>query len=311
MSQTTTPGTGEVFHEKAHEIDQQSGSATDEGFHRLDVLEDVEHPLVQPFTGQFYDPREGEETSLVEEVTFTMSDDDYGTLLVGETGSGKNTVLMYICYQTNRPTVSVNCGKDLSYERLVGHYAPDGEGGFEFQYGLLSQAVRHGWNFAAHEINMATGDTTSAFHGLLDDEEKRKLVIRQTGEIIRPHPNFTFTATMNPTGYAGTKELNSAFDDRLFEVPVPYLKQGEEIDLLIQKTCLTEDEAETLTTIAGKLRNSYNEGVIMTPVGTRMLDKVGRYREIMPLEEATRKILEASAEEYDEDTFSKVIDSHL
>ena len=64
------------------------------------------------------------------------------------------------------------------------------------------------------ELNLAPTDVLEALNRLLDDN--RELVVSQTGEALRPHPNFMLFATQNPSGagYGGRRHCQepSAID---------------------------------------------------------------------------------------------------
>ena len=326
-------------------LNQPSGQPTDEFYHEIPVLEDVNHPLVPSVDRNYYES-DVYDVPMLDLVTSVLNDRDFSLLLEGETGSGKNFLLKQVCAKTNRPMIRASFGIDVTYEELVGHYAPvpktprsisdtfhelkdeladddsatvtdsdlvrvAGSGNdFQWQDGLLTAAVRHGWVFVADEINAAEGETTMPLHGITEDEDNRELVVRETGEIIDPHPNFLFCATMNPVSYAGTNDLNDAFQRRFYTVPVDYLNADQEVELLVERTPIEADQAESLVELANDLRNALGEQ-LMTPVSTRDLLKIGKLTEMMGLSQATQMTFDGVAHPSDSNQISRQIDLHI
>lgn len=99
------------------------------------------------------------------------------------------------------------------------------------------------------------------------------------------HPEFRFAATMNPPRYAGAKELNKAFKQRFFTIPVDYLPADGEVALLATATPFDgDDEAHEramrkLADMGENLRQSYRgtdrDKDIATPIGHRLMIQIG------------------------------------
>lgn len=327
------------------ELNRPSGEPTGEDFHGLPVLGDDDHPLI-PDVGHGYIKRElkGNKTD-VEVVSRFVADDQYATLLTGETGTGKDQLVEYLCAATNRPCVRVNFGSGTTYSDLIGDYAPaeDGEqeriqqvkslseqedismaeaanvlgaeSNFEFKPGILYQAVKYGWTFVADEINAAGPEATMPLHGLTEDNGQ--LVVQPTSEVLSPHENFQFVATMNPPKYAGTKPMNDAFRSRFWEVEIDYLPSRAEQALLFEATGLEngndehERVAERLTDLAENLRQSHAEQDLMTPTSHRSIIKIGRLISEMGFEPeaAAKQILETRAAAEDKSAVAKAIET--
>jgi MoxR-like ATPase len=312
----------------------------------LTVLEDVGHPLV-PDVGNDYIRREqrGNKTD-VENVGWAMGDPDYAALLEGETGVGKDFLIEYICAQTNRPMIRLDFGEGVLYEDLVGGFEPNGgddaedtlaqaqelaesseievgeaislvgqKSNFDFKPGFLYEAVENGYVFVADEINAAGPEATMALHGVTEDRESRHLSVRQTGEVIQPHKQFRFVATMNPPHYPGTKDLNDAFKTRFWIERIDYLPKEAEKVMVLKQTGLDPDEYDQfvgrLVDVLGKLRDSYKEQDIITPIGHREAEKIGKQARRLDGKEAAKKVLMDMADPGDKNTISKTIDMHL
>lgn len=314
----------------------------------LTVLEDVGHPLV-PDVGNDYIRREQRANKTdVENTAWAMGDPDYAALLEGETGVGKDFLIAYICAQTNRPMIRMDFGEGVLYEDLVGGFEPNGSDGaeealetaqkladetgvdlsdaisalghesqFAFKPGFLYEAVENGYVFAADEINAAGPEATMALHGVTEDRDARHLSVRQTGEVLEPHDQFRFVATMNPEHYPGTKPLNDAFKTRFLKERIDYLPKEAEKVMILKQTGLDPSDPDhdefvnRLVDVLDKLRDSYKEQDIVTAIGHREAQKIGKQARRMDNKEAAKKVLMDMADAGDKNTISKTIDMHL
>lgn len=307
VQQTQVPLYQEAKVVELPNINQQAAQPTEKKFRNMTILEESDHPLV-PETTQYFERRIGEATD-VDKATWAMNNPDYGTLLIGETSVGKGQLIKYICSETNRPLARLNFGVRITKEKLIGHYAPDGQGDFEWKDGILTKAVRNGWVFLADEINAAPPEALVALNGLLEDRRNRTLEIEDLGEIITPHSEFRVVGTMNPD-YVGTSPLNPAFKNRFIPIRIPYLSQNAEVKLIESRTCLDDnDQIESLVKMANDLREQYPQK-ISTPVGTRDLLKIADMTEIVSFEDAVNTVMEGLMGEEDRQAAMKVLKLH-
>lgn len=295
------------------ELEMEVGDPIQNDFNGLSVLRDVGHPLVPDIDhGYIKRPSSGNMTD-VEMACKFISDDDYALLLQGETGVGKDYLIEYIAAKTNRPMVRVNFGQGTTYADLIGDWVPSDDGGFEFKPGILYQAVKHGWIFVADEVNAAGPEATMPLHGIT--ERNGKLSVPPTSEILTPHPEFKFVATMNPPSYPGTKPLNDAFRARFWVMDVDYLEPKGEQALLFETTRLDKSSdhdkavANRLTDLVQNLRDNYRNLDIVTPISHRDTIKVARLTEFMEPEEAAKQVLVGMAAPEDKNSVSKAIDT--
>lgn len=153
------------------------------------------------------------------------------TLLVGQTGTGKNTILRHIAEQQKRTdVVRINLTGETTVEDLTGRVTLK-DGNTVDQDGNVTLAVRQGKILILDEINACQPEVLFALQSLLDDDHSLTL---PNGEVVKAHPTFRVFATMNPTsGYVGTKSLNKAFMSRFGVVlEVNYVDPATELELL-------------------------------------------------------------------------------
>lgn len=120
-------------------------------------------------------------------------------LLYGISGTGKT-------YAGQR--IGVNNGQAV-YNLYLTEYTPvtevrgtiypilkNGEREFQWVDGPALMAFRNGGRLVINEINQCSDDCITFLLALLDNPESAKITL-PSGEVIRPHPNFTVVATMN------------------------------------------------------------------------------------------------------------------
>jgi len=192
--------------------------------------------------------------------------DDKPCLLAGDTGTGKTSTVRFLAYKMGLPYYRVSLDGHITPDELIGGRGAV-NGSTVFEEGVIIKAMREGALLVVDELNAAPPDTLFIFHSLLDDDHAIRL---PTGEIVKPHKDFRFFATMN-RDYSGTKELNMAFFDRfplVVEIDAPPPKQELE---LIKATQVDEPTATKMLAYAVMARKAYKEGKALTYASTRSL----------------------------------------
>jgi len=237
-----------------------------------------------------YVPGDGE---LIHAVAVLLYGDDGGAweapLLIGPKGSGKSTLAETLAAILHLPVTKIFGGIDVNAEWLLGGRTLEPVEGVDpvaeaklkvaarqagidlqdvlpklkgatlkvaFEPGLLLKAVQDGEMVIVDEVNMLVPEVTSLLHGLLDWQ--RVLSVPGMGT-VKAHPSFRLVGCMN-YGYAGTKELNEAFQDRFRSVQVPHLPEGKLAELLARETGCDQDVAGKLATLFHKLANRVENG---------------------------------------------------
>lgn len=188
-------------------------------------------------------------------------------LLVGETGTGKTSVVKELAHLRKQPYVRVNMTGFTTPDELIGTKSVK-NGETYYELGIITDAMQRGAILVLDEINATMPDCLFILHGLLDDDRRISL---PNGQIIRPHQDFRVFATCNPD-YEGTKSMNKAFMDRFpIIIAVNTLAPKKEKDLLIARTGIKPELADQLITIATMNRKNYIENKISTFTSTRSL----------------------------------------
>lgn len=211
-----------------------------------------------------------EDKKTLEQVAFAIS---FGmpVLLVGETGTGKTSLVRYIAHRTNNAFVRVNHNGGTTVEDIVGRWIINQSGETVWVDGILIQAMKDGYWFLADEINAAGAEINFIYHSLLDDDG-RVLLAEKGNEVVVPHPNFRFFGGMNPpTEYAGTKELNKALMSRFIVVKTDFPSPSVEKKILIDRTGVSEAHAEKMVETAGQVRIMHGKGEVQYVFSTRDL----------------------------------------
>lgn len=197
---------------------------------------------------------------------------DLPTLLIGETGTGKTSVIKQLAFLRQQGYTRVNLTGYTTPDELIGTKSVK-DGATYFENGIITNAMINGHILVLDEINATTPDCLFILHGLLDDDKRITL---PNGEIIRPHKDFRVFATCNPD-YEGTKSMNKAFIDRFpIILAIDILNYKKEAKLLQDRTTITEQLATDLVSVATMARKDYIENKISTFVSTRSLLNIGK-----------------------------------
>lgn len=239
-------------------------------YQNLPILTDIGHELV-PDMSESVKPREitlttGEQAT--EAICNTLRQNTRGLLLEGPHGCGKNYLIEWLMWKTNRPVVSIDLNESMLAEQLIGTMMPQEDGSVAFENKLIPNCVKHGIPIIFNELRAAPPDITMALHQLL---QNGRLTIEESGEQITPHPNFRFIATTNPNTveYDGAGSLNDAFLDRLRIIPMDYLPEKKEIDLLDEKfnrhtKQVSRDVIRGFVTVANQTREQQSAPTLST-----------------------------------------------
>ena len=174
-------------------------------------------------------------------------------LIQGPTSAGKTSAVEYLARRTGHRFVRINNHEHTDVQEYLGAYTSGADGGLVFAEGMLVTALRRGDWIVLDELNLAPTDVLEALNRLLDDN--RELIIPETGEVVRPHPDFMLFATQNPPGaYAGRKALSRAFRNRFVELHFGDVPQDELATILTHRCAIAPSYAERIVHVFTELQ---------------------------------------------------------
>lgn len=174
-------------------------------------------------------------------------------LIQGPTSAGKTSAVEFLARRTGHRFVRINNHEHTDVQEYLGAYTSDADGRLVFAEGLLVTALRRGDWIVLDELNLAPTDVLEALNRLLDDN--RELLIPETGEVVKPHPDFMLFATQNPPGaYAGRKMLSRAFRNRFVELHFGDVPQEELATILTHRCAIAPSYAERIVSVFTELQ---------------------------------------------------------
>lgn len=173
-------------------------------------------------------------------------------LIQGPTSAGKTSMVEYLSKISGNKFVRINNHEHTDLQEYLGSYQSGENGSLQYQEGVLVEALRKGYWIVLDELNLAPTDVLEALNRLLDDN--RELLIPETQEVIRPHPNFMLFATQNPAGlYGGRKVLSRAFRNRFLELHFDDIPEDELEFILRERSQIAPSFCTRIVSVYKKL----------------------------------------------------------
>lgn len=164
------------------------------------------------------------------------------SLITGPTGSGKSTLVEYLCALTNRPFLRVNMSGDIESAILFGQLVVE-QGATVWKDGPITEAVRFGAVALLDEWDVTPPEILFGLQWLF--EENGKLFLKEmpgdaNSKFLDPHTNFRLVCAGNTVGqgddtgrYSGTNVQNNASIDRFqTTIVLDYLEPAHEVDII-------------------------------------------------------------------------------
>ena len=202
----------------------------------------------------------------------------YPTFVTGLSGNGKTTMVEQACARTNREYVRVQITPETDEDDLLGGFRLiDGE--TVFAKGPVIKAMEAGALLLIDEIDRGS-NKIMCLQGVL---EGKPIMIKKTGEVIRPEDGFNVIATANTKGqgsddgrFIAATIIDEAFLERFtitLEQPYPTLSVEKKIILkhMDKFDCKDEDFANRLTQWSDTIRKTFADGGVDDIISTRRL----------------------------------------
>ena len=219
-------------------------------------------------------------------------------LIYGPTGPGKTSSVVAWAAARKLRMATVSGNAALEPSQLIGKYIPDGNGGFMWIDGPVTDVVRNGGVLCLDEVNFISPKIYTVLYSLLD-ARRALILLDHKGETIEAHPDLTIFATMNPS-YIGTTPLNFAFRNR-FAIQIPW-DYDDKVEAKLVKS-------QAILNVAKQLRNEAAKGEFETPISTNMLMEFERFITTFNYEFAVSNFV-AHFDEEEQDKVRLVMTTH-
>jgi MoxR-like ATPase len=236
----------------------------------------------------------------------------YPTFITGLSGNGKTMMVEQACAKLGRQYVRVQITPETDEDDLIGGFRLI-NGETVFSKGPVIKAMEAGAILLIDEIDRSS-NRLMALQGVL---EGKPVLIKKTGELVKPAPGFNVIATANTKGqgsddgkFVAATIIDEAFLERFtITVEQPYPSAAIEKKIVANHMdkfdCRDEDFAEKLTTWSEVIRKTYADGGVEDIVSTRRLCHIVQSFAIFG---DRMKAIELCTARFDDDTKEAFID---
>ena len=200
---------------------------------------------------------------------FFITDDDWrilvrnikehvNTLIIGETGCGKTSVVKEVCQRMGLKLHIFDMGSMidpisslLGVHRLV-------KGGSVFDYAKFTKVIQEPCVILFDELSRASLASMNILFPCLDDRRTLTVEVAGSDDIreIKVHPEVTFMATANVgVEYSGTNSMDRALVNRFFPLELGCIPANEESTVLINRTGVDKKTSDLIVKIADNIRS--------------------------------------------------------
>lgn len=182
------------------------------------------------------------------------------TMMFGDTGPGKTSMVQAYAAKYKLPLVTVMCNGGIDPNAFWGQPVPDQDLGFRIQDADTLLVVENGGILYLDELNFLPAKNAAPLNSLIDGR-RMITILEQGNRRVKAHDDLMVIATFNPD-YEGTRPLNAALKNRFkLKLPIDYDR-----DVEAELVCMP-----VMLELAKSMRDRRAKGDIATPVSTNML----------------------------------------
>jgi len=236
----------------------------------------------------------------------------YPTYISGLSGNGKTFMVEQACAKVGKEFIRVQINPETDEDDLLGGFRLiDGE--TVFAKGPVLKAMENGAILLLDEIDRAT-NKIMCLQGIL---EGKPVLVKKTGEIVKPAEGFNVIATANTKGkgsedgrFTAASIIDEAFLER-FTISVdqkfPSLNIEKKIVLKHMEKfgSVDEDFADKLVTWADIIRKTYYDDGVDEVISTRRLCHIAQTFSIFDKRD---KAIDLCISRFDDDTKAAFLD---
>lgn len=202
-------------------------------------------------------------------------------LLVGDTGTGKTSIIEQLAARLNYSVVKISFDGCITRNDLIGEWIVKGKE-MQFQYGILPLAFRMpGCIIILDEWDTINEETSFVIQRPLQKEDGKLLILETGGELVPMHEDNLICATANTAGQGddsglysqGTRIQNYSQINRFgITIRMKYLEPDKEKAMLMARyPDIEKAEAEAFVLAINKVRDGFSNGQISVPLSPRDL----------------------------------------
>jgi len=202
--------------------------------------------------------------------------------ITGPTGSGKSSMVKYICALSCRPFIRINGRGDLESDSLLGMLTAQG-GATKWVDGTITEGVKNGATICVDEWTVIPPEIMMSLQWLMEENGQLYLSDKpgsSSDKLIKPHPEYNLVFTDNTKGlgddkggFAATNVQNTATLDRFGTcIHVGYLPPSHELSILKARNPKMNDVlGNKMLKFAALVRRAYDTNDISMTCSPRTL----------------------------------------